>query len=255
MDQFAPRLAGCVATAVIAITICSVIAMRIQRLIDIHLQGIAVARSDQSAELDRLHAQLNKMQMELHHRIRNLLATIQGLANFTARSATDLEEFRLTFPARIAALGQTHTLLLDNDWSRIGLRDLVRAALPLQDDEAPRRVFIIGEDITLPSDIALVLGMAIHELTTNAIKFGALSNAMGIVDLTWSLLLLPENQNRLVLEWRESGGPVVREPTRTGFGSQLMLNIIGRQLKGNVTMDFAPAGLQAVISIPLQTTG
>ena len=251
MEQFAPRLAGCAATAIFSIMICSAIAMRIQRLIDEHLQKNAVVRSNQTEALERLHVQLHQMQLELHHRIRNMLATVQGIANFTARSTTDLEVFRLTFPARIAALGQTHTLLLENDWSRIALRELVRAALSLQENDMPRRVFIVGEDISLPSDVALVLGMAIHELITNAIKFGALSNAIGKVELSWNLTIVSENQKTLVLEWRESGGPEVREPTRTGFGSQLMLNIIGRQLKGSVSMDFEPEGLQARISVPL----
>jgi PAS domain S-box-containing protein len=194
------------------------------------------------------HQQL--MNRELHHRVKNTLATIQGIANLTARSATDIKAFRQTFADRIVSLSRTHTLLVENSWSLIPISDLVRLELDPYRAGGHDQVTYEGRDIWLPSDLALALGMAFHELTTNALKFGALSVSTGHVHLHWQTQG-EDGKRKLVLDWRESGGPTVRVPVRTGFGSQLLNNILARQLNGAVDLTYEPAGLRARITLDI----
>jgi len=194
------------------------------------------------------HQQL--MNRELHHRVKNTLATIQGIANLTARSATDIKSFRQTFADRIVSLSRTHTLLVENSWSLIPISDLVRLELDPYRAGGHDQVTYEGRDIWLPSDLALALGMAFHELTTNALKFGALSVSTGHVHLHWQTQS-EDGKRKLVLDWRESGGPTVRVPVRAGFGSQLLNNILARQLNGAVDLTYEPAGLRARITLDI----
>jgi PAS domain S-box-containing protein len=200
---------------------------------------------------ERKHAEEQKTLMvrELHHRVKNTLATVQAIANATARNATDLETFRNSFTARIISLARTHTLLTENAWGVIPMRDLLDTELAPYEEEAGR-VLREGPPVLLPSDVALAFGMAVHELTTNAAKHGALSSPTGRLVVRWDV---EDNAagRRLRFSWVERGGPPTEPPRRKGFGSRLLQHMLAGQLKGDVLMDYAPEGLTFSIDIAL----
>jgi PAS domain S-box-containing protein len=185
---------------------------------------------------------------ELHHRVKNTLATVQAIANATARNATDIDAFRQSFTARIISLARTHTLLTENSWGVIPLRDLLDTELAPYEEDG--RVLREGPPVLLPSDVALALGMAVHELTTNAAKHGALSTPTGRLVVRWDLGL-SDDAKRLRFAWIERGGPLTSPPRRKGFGSRLLQQMLAGQLKGDVLMDYAPEGLTFTIDIAL----
>lgn len=205
------------------------------------------------------------MNRELHHRVKNTLATVLAITNLTTRSTTDIAMFRKSFADRILSLSRTHTLLIENSWERIALRQLIEGELEPYVDDRRDRIEIEGEELSLPSDTALALGMAFHELTTNAVKYGALSRESGRLLISWHVIDgpltgMPERTDKtaeptpgsriLRFSWVESGGPLVQAPGSRGFGSQLLQQILARQLKGDVKMDFEPTGLEIHISMP-----
>ena len=124
---------------------------------------------------------------ELHHRVKNTLATVQAIVGSTARSTSSIDEFYQSFVGRIVSLARTHNLLTEDYWQKASLGDLIRTELGPYDDEAQKRVFILGPPVELTSEAAVPIGMAIHELTTNAAKHGALSTFGGKVDVHWSV--------------------------------------------------------------------
>jgi PAS domain S-box-containing protein len=189
------------------------------------------------------------MVRELHHRVKNTLSTVQAIASFTARFASDIDTFRQSFVQRLHALGMTHTLLVANNWSRIDIRDLLSIELDLFDDTVRPRIELEGGAIELPSDMALSLGMAFHELTTNAAKYGALSTRRGGLKVSWSLT--EEADRRLRILWQERDGPAVTAPRRKGFGTHLMDKLFASQTGARVEMNYKPQGLEATFEMPL----
>lgn len=188
---------------------------------------------------------------ELHHRVKNILATVQAIASATGRSSSSFAAFRERFSDRLISLGRTHSLLTREAWAGAGVRDILESELSpyLQDGEA--RVVIEGPALIVPRDMTVPIGMAIHELTTNAVKYGALSVPEGRVHVTIvSDGAVPEP--RMTLEWRESGGPPVREPERKGFGSLLLNRLLASQLGGEVAIDYRPEGVVARIDVVLR---
>ncbi|HEX2552119.1 MAG TPA: sensor histidine kinase [Microvirga sp.] len=190
------------------------------------------------------------MVRELHHRVKNTLATVQAVVSASARNARSIDELRDTVTERIVSLARTHTLLVNNDWGGAPLRAILEAELTPYDDPERPRVRLEGEDVHVPDDIALAVGMTAHEFTTNAAKYGALSAPGGILLVRWRVEGGAERRS-LVLDWQESGGPPVAAPSRRGFGSQLIERVVTRQLQGEVQIDFAPDGLKARLSFPL----
>lgn len=177
---------------------------------------------------------------ELNHRVKNTLATIQSIAALTARRATSIEDFMRLFQARLIALSDTHNLLTANGWERARLRDLVLQEFrPYAEDQLRMQ----GPNVTLESEQALSMGLILHELVTNAAKYGALSNpdtAGGRVDVTWGEV---DDDGLIVLDWVESGGPAVTVPTQSGFGSRLIDTSVRGTLRGTATIDYAQDGL------------
>ncbi|MDP9136696.1 MAG: PAS domain-containing protein [Pseudomonadota bacterium] len=190
------------------------------------------------------------MVRELHHRVKNTLATVQAIASFTARFATDIDSFRQSFVQRLHALGMTHTLLVTNNWSKIGIRDLLSLELDLFDDTVRPRIELAGEAIDLPSDLALSLGMAFHELTINAVKYGSLSSRNGSLKVSWVVEETAEGRCLRIL-WREQGGPTVATPQRKGFGSLLIDKLFTTQTGAHVEMNYRPKGLEATFAMAL----
>ncbi|HSP25781.1 MAG TPA: PAS domain S-box protein [Saliniramus sp.] len=190
------------------------------------------------------------MVRELHHRVKNSLATVQAIANSTARTATDIDSFREAFNQRVISLARTHTLLAENSWGVIPLRELMAAELDPYGGGDEMRVTLEGPEVALPSDVALSLGMAVHELTTNAFKYGALSSPGGSVAVVWRIET-KDGSRQLRLTWIETGGPAVVQPSRQGFGSRLLRHMLGGQFNGEVEMTFEPDGLHFSVTIPL----
>ncbi len=187
---------------------------------------------------------------ELHHRVKNTLATVQALLGATARSATSIEEFYQSFASRVVALGRTHTLLTEDYWQAASVRDMLVTELGPYQTEAEGRVVLDGRDVQLYADLAVPLGMAIHELTTNAVKYGALSSPEGTLEVTWGIVE-QDRKRKLRLTWVEAGGPRVEKPSRRGFGTTLIQRVLATQCSAEVQYEFDPAGVRFRLEAPL----
>jgi PAS domain S-box-containing protein len=182
---------------------------------------------------------------ELNHRVKNTLASVQAIAFQTLKGDVPLAEARARFEARLLALSAAHNLLTEENWVGASLERVVKDATEhLAGDSA--RFDIAGEPLRLAPRAALALAMALHELGTNAAKYGALSVEGGRVSIAWTA-----EDDRLRLEWRESGGPPVEPPTRRGFGSRLIERGLEADLGGRAALRFDPAGLRCEIEASL----
>ena len=184
---------------------------------------------------------------ELNHRVKNMLATVKAVLRLSARSATDVDAFTATFTERLSSLAATHTILTDGMRQTAALHQLLEAELaPYAGDDATR-VVLAGPEVELLSRIAVPLGMAFHELATNAAKHGALSVPSGRLDVSWRL----KDGETLILHWLERGGPPTEPPTRQGFGSQLLQRVLVMQLGARCDFDYAAQGLRVEIELSL----
>ena len=180
---------------------------------------------------------------ELNHRVKNTLATVQSIARQTARRAPDLATFTPLFEARLLALSNTQNLVTAGNWERVDLRDLLAQELAPFPHEQVR---LAGPSVDLDPRQALGLGLAFHELATNAAKHGALSTTGGCVRVDWSV-----SGRRLLLDWVETGGPPVSPPTRRGFGSDLIDTTLNRSLNGSAALAYLPEGFAFSLQLPL----
>ena len=209
---------------------------------------IAVAATGRDiSERKRAEAQSTLLLHELSHRVKNLLATVQSLAMETLRTAPTLEVFQEAFVARLVALSRTHEILVDREWRDAELRDVLEAELAPYRNVARSNWTASGPNVHLPPKMALALGMAFHELATNAAKFGALSVPAGHVDIVWSEL----EGSRLHLLWAERDGPAVLAPVSKGFGSRLITEGLAYELDGEVRMDYLPGGVHCTVDVPM----
>ncbi len=198
-------------------------------------------------ERRRVEEQQELLMAELDHRVRNILAVVQSLAGNTLPPGPELDVYR----GRIRALAQAHGLLAQTKWQGAGLSELVRTEIAPYADGAAERIAIDGDDVLLRPAAAQTLVLAVHELTTNAAKYGALSRPDGRVRIAWKIA--PEGTGRawLRLTWTERGGPPVTPPEQAGFGRALIERGVRYSLSGEVAFDFAPDGLRCEIRIPL----
>jgi two-component sensor histidine kinase len=187
---------------------------------------------------------------ELNHRVKNTLATVQSVASQTLRNADSMEDARSALEARLFALSRAHDVLTRENWEGAGLTEIVRVALAPYRHERENRLHAQGPDIRLSPRMAMAIAMALQELATNAVKYGALSNAVGQVRIAWTLRQV-EGRSRLHLEWIESGGPAVKPPARRGFGTRLIERSLAQDLGGHVTVDFLEPGLSCRVDAPL----
>lgn len=188
---------------------------------------------------------------ELSHRSKNLLAVIQAMARQTARASNnDIDVFLDRFSQRLQGLATSHDLLVHQNWRHVLLVDLVRQQLAPFVDIDSDRLEVGGPMVAVIPEAAQALGLALHELATNAAKHGSLSSAGGRVAVTWDFITV-EGQQRLRFEWAETGGPKVRPPTGQGFGHVVITRMAGRSLDGHVEIDYAPGGLRWAISFPM----
>lgn len=183
---------------------------------------------------------------ELNHRVKNTLAMTQSLARQTLKRSPNPQDFIEAFSGRLRTLSDAHTLLADRDWAGIGMVELVDSQLGPYVIYGDEQLTVGGEDVELPPDHALGLGIILHELASNAARYGALSVDGGKLSVLWTV----EN-GEVRLKWRESGGPAVAENRESGFGSRLIQRSLDKILGSRVDLDFAPSGVQAEISFPL----
>lgn len=201
---------------------------------------------------DRKHAEGQRTLLinELNHRVKNTLATVQSLAMQSLRGGARGVDARDRFEARLTALARAHDLLTVEGWRGAMLGDIVERALaPFRTSEA--RVAASGPSLRITPKQALALSMAMHELGTNALKYGALSNNTGRVSIDWRT---DQADGSVILElsWREEGGPPVRPPTRKGFGSRLLEKNLARELDGAAIIDYRPAGVACRVTCRLE---
>jgi PAS domain S-box-containing protein len=188
---------------------------------------------------------------ELHHRVRNTLATVQGVMNTTAKSSANIEEFQEAFSGRIASLAKTHAVMTEQLYQSVSFYQLLTQELGPYSDDQGLRIRLSGPPVDLPSQIAVPLGMAVHELTTNAVRHGALSKEEGRIEVGWGVVD-KDGERALMCEWSEFDGPPVTPPSRDGFGSVLLKRVLSQQIRADVKVDFAPEGFRLRMAVPLQ---
>jgi PAS domain S-box-containing protein len=196
-----------------------------------------------------LEAQQTLLTGELEHRIKNTLAMVAAIASQTFRTAATKEDARDIFDARLNALNKAHQILTSTSWTGAPLALVVEGALASH-RSGEGRIKISGPTVQLPANKALSLSLALHELATNATKYGALSVSQGTIDVAWGCSN-STGSPLLHFEWRESGGPVVLQPTRRGFGSRLIERTLSSDLGGSVAMNFDPTGLVCKFDVKL----
>jgi two-component sensor histidine kinase/ActR/RegA family two-component response regulator len=186
---------------------------------------------------------------ELHHRIKNTLATVSAIASQSLRTAPSMEHAQQAIEGRLMALGRAHDLLMQAHWANASLSQTVRSATEPYDSKGIARVLIEGPDIGITSGAVIALEMTFNELGTNATKFGALSVPNGRVEIFWKI---DDENQRLQMTWAETGGPPVEEPTRRSFGTRMM-GSLGHQLNGKVQLAYEPAGFVYILDVPLSS--
>jgi two-component sensor histidine kinase len=201
-------------------------------------------------EAKRAERQQRLLIEELSHRVKNTLATAQSLATQTLRTSPSPERFAATFSGRLAALAAAHTLLARARWSGAGLHALIEEQLAPYRQADPARASIQGDDVSLEPTAVLTLGLALHELTTNAARHGALSRPSGNIEIRAQVGTGPHGR-RLLLTWREHGGPPITAPPGHGLGLMVIERGLAYQLQGSAVLDFRPQGLLCTIDFPL----
>jgi two-component sensor histidine kinase/integral membrane sensor domain MASE1 len=217
-------------------------------LISISVPSLALSANAATRQRHQEYAEL--VMLELSHRSKNLLAVVQGMAQQVARHSSNFEEFNAAFCTRLRALADTHDLLVQRDWRGAGLAEVMRTQLaPFQSAQATRLTFD-GPPLTLTPKAAEQIGLALHELATNASKHGALSVAGGSVVVRWQMEGGGVDAAYLRIEWQESGGPAVGAPTRKGFGHMVITRLVPSALAGNASLDFSGDGLYWTLRVP-----
>ena len=190
----------------------------------------------------------NTLTRELNHRVKNTLANVLSIIALTRRRATRLDEFADSLTGRIMALSATHDLLTGLGWGPAPLRAVIAAELAPYTEGRDHLISVTGPDVALAPNDALSLGLAVHELATNATKYGALSVLSGQVTVSWNLVT--PDLTRVV--WQESGGPPVAPERRRGFGTDLIEKIVAHELGNGVELKFDPAGVRCTLTVPVR---
>lgn len=198
----------------------------------------------------QIHSQM--LIAELNHRVKNTLSTVQSIARQTLRNASVPDVVLESVESRLVALARSHDLLTSAGWEDVGLLDLVNTALEpfAGTDGQPARFVVTGENVRLSPKTTLALGIAIHELATNAVKYGALSNEAGTILIAWTRGRSPDNIG-LHFCWEEKNGPPVIRPSHKGFGSQVIERGLAHELEATVHIDYQPAGMVYMIAMPV----
>ncbi len=204
--------------------------------------GIDAAEQKGTQQLQRLLLE------ELHHRVKNTLATVMAITSQSLRGANSVEEGSQAIENRLLALGRVHDLLLETNWTNTPLAAILKTAIDPFDTRGSGRFFVQSSVIEVNSGAVLPLAMVLNELCTNAVKYGALSNTTGRVEITTAV---DKSRNQFRLTWVEKGGPMVQGPIRRSFGSQLIEHSFVSQLQGEARLTFEPSGVVCVFDVPL----
>jgi len=192
---------------------------------------------------------------ELNHRIKNTLATVQSITEQTLRAAKVDPSIRNDLTNRLMAVSDAHNVLVDESWAGADLGTIVRQALAPHDHSGTSRFKIDGPLVWLSPQQAVAMALALHELATNALKYGALSTRSGQVEIAWNLAHNQLGARQISLLWRELGGPPVTPPAHTGFGTRLIARTFGQESGGQARIDYLPRGVQCVMQLPLSVSG
>ena len=190
----------------------------------------------------------NSLTRELNHRVKNTLANVLSIVSLTRRRAMDLDEFAEGLDGRIRALSATHDLLTQSDWGTTPIRSVVEVELAPYARDEDHQLDLVGPHTELAPNDALSLGLAVHELATNAAKYGSLSVPGGKVTVRWSQV----NDTLAKIEWIENDGPPVSQPERRGFGTDLIEKIVAHELRHPVELDFRPEGVRCSLLVPIR---
>jgi two-component sensor histidine kinase len=190
----------------------------------------------------------NSLTRELNHRVKNTLANVLSIVALTRRRAANIDEFAAGLDGRIRALSATHDLLTQSDWGTVPIQAVIEAELAPYANSVEHSVDLAGPHVELAPNDALSLGMAIHELATNAAKFGALSRRGGGVRIRWDMI----NERLARINWVESGGPPVEAKRKRGFGTDLIEKIVAHELKSPVDLRFEKDGVRCTLTIPVR---
>jgi two-component sensor histidine kinase len=221
-----------------------------QVMSQLELRRIIAEQDERLAANHQVEQRQALLVRELHHRVKNTLATVQALVGATGRSTGSFEEFYRSFSRRITALAKTHNLLTEDYWQTAPLRQIALNELkPFAESRVPR-FMLLGPPLELSADLAVPVGMALHELTTNAARYGALSAPGGYVEVRWTTSEV-QGVRKLHLEWKECGGPPVREPQHQGFGSTLLRRVLPMQCNAQVEVHYDREGLRFRMDAPL----
>jgi two-component sensor histidine kinase len=203
-------------------------------------------------ERKRVEKHLRMVMRELSHRTKNLLAVIVAMVRQTARTSTDVAVLQGQLIQRLQSLSASHDLLVAEDWTGASLEELIRAVLQPFTGNAAEAVECRGAPVFINATAAQNLGLALHELATNAAKYGALSTSSGRVHVRWGFEPDEHGVRRLVLHWDEHNGPRVTPPTVKGFGHVVIERVVGQALSAKVDYRFNPKGVQWSIAMPLE---
>jgi len=224
--------------------------MRFAHELDTHtLRSLRSATAEGIAAVKRENEHLHFITDELSHRIKNLVAVIQSIARQTMHQTTTKDDFEARFSGRMEALGRSLDLLIADDWRGVRIDELVRLELASFGVLDGRHISVKGPPLDLNPEAARIIGLALHELATNASKYGALSVREGKVSVHWGLTNTG-GRRHFRMSWRESGGPMVTEPKCWGFGRQAIQRLTAQALAGKVTHEFAPDGVTWALDIP-----
>lgn len=238
------------------LTVTSMLVLGLGTLISLLVMAVAWLVTSRAAEdrkvLEWLTAQAalrTSLTRELNHRVKNTLANVLSIVALTRRRTRDIDEFADGLSGRLRALSATHDLLSQREWTNALVADVVQSELaPYLDPEDPHAE-ISGPDALLAPNDAMSLGLALHELATNAAKYGALSVPDGKVSVTWDII----SPDRLSVSWQEHGGPPVNAPTRRGFGLELIEKIVSHELNAPVDLSFNAEGVACTLVVPIRS--
>ncbi len=205
------------------------------------------------AFFEEQHSIRNSLTRELNHRVKNTLANVLSILSLTRRRASGLDDFADSLEGRIRALSATHDLLTVTDWGTTPIRAVIEAELQHFRSVLDDAILLDGPELELAPNDALSFGLAVHELATNAAKYGALSVPGGKVTIRWQRGEDPAAETEWAeVEWQETGGPPVAAQRRRGFGTELIEKVVAHELRQPVTLDFAPSGVRCVLRVPVR---
>jgi two-component sensor histidine kinase len=187
---------------------------------------------------------------EISHRFKNSMAMVQSIANQTLRNANSSEQASQLFNERLHALAQAHDMLLQDDWGGATITQIANTALAPFNRTFGNRIRMSGPSLFVSDRVTVSLSLGLYELTTNAVKYGALSNEHGSIDFSWDIVD-DQGEKKFQMRWLETNGPSVTRPSRRGFGQRLIRLVLAEELKARCDIDFDPTGLKINVLAPI----